>query len=546
MSAAQESSVTVSRPASAPGTEPGGPGGAHSGQDPRVLEVVIIGAGQAGLAAAGELVRRGMAPGPELLVLDAEEGPGGAWRHRWDSLTIGRAHHIADLPHFPAGELDSSRPSSAVVPEYYGRFEAARGLNVLRPVRVTAVRSTDLPAVPLAVGDKRVGRTEGAGKDGPTSAEPMAGRQWPGGSRPGAQGAPTAGANGAAVPFGAGAVRRDTLLAVDASTPQGPRTWLTRMVVSAAGTWSHPYVPYVPGVETFAGRQLHTVGYRRAEDFAGQRVVVVGGGLSAVQMLLEIAPHTAATTWATRRPPDFSSADFDEVWGAEVEQAVDARTAAGQRPVSVVRTTGIPMLPAYQDGVRSGVLVSRGMFDRVGSEGVRFSPAVTAQDAAGLGPSAGSGLAVPESWDPYSEPTWVRADVIIWNTGFRAALRHLAPLRLRESPLDAGPRSFGEQRPGALGSTPRRAASVCAPVGRPAEAGRSDGTGRPAEEGRAERVPPDSAVARRDSGIRMVGRVAVAADPRVLLVGYGSSASTHGATRAGAEAARIALRRLRA
>lgn len=424
--------MTVTRPSPDVGTVPGGRGVSDGGQGARVLEVIVIGAGQAGLAAAGELVRRGMVPGRELLVLDAEEGPGGAWRHRWDSLTIGRAHHIADLPHFPAGELDATRPSSAVVPEYYGRFEKARGLDVLRPVRVTAVRSTDLPAAPLAV---------------------------PGGAA-----------------AGAGVVRRDTLMAVEASTPQGPRTWLTRMVISAAGTWSHPYVPYVPGVETFAGRQLHTVGYRRAEDFAGQRVVVVGGGLSAVQMLLEIAPYTATTTWATRRPPGFTTVDFDEVWGAEVEQAVDARTSAGRRTVSVVRATGIPMLPAYLDGVRSGVLVSRGMFDRIGAEGVCFSPAATVRDSDGL--VHGTGLVVPESWDPYREPTWVQADVIVWNTGFRAALSHLAPLRLR------------------------------------------------------------------DSGIRMAGRVAVAADPRVLLVGYGSSASTHGATRAGSLAARTALRRL--
>ena len=44
----------------------------------------------------------------------------------------------------------------------------------------------------------------------------------------------------------------------------------------------------------------------------------------------------------------------------------------------------------------------------------------------------------------------------------------------------------------------------------------------------------------RDSGIRTDGRTGVVKDPRVLLVGYGSSASTLGATRAGAEAARRA------
>lgn len=77
-----------------------------------VVDVIVIGAGQAGLAVAGELARRGLIPGQELLVLDAEEGPGGAWRHRWDSLTIGRAHRIADLPQFPANDLDEGSPSN--------------------------------------------------------------------------------------------------------------------------------------------------------------------------------------------------------------------------------------------------------------------------------------------------------------------------------------------------------------------------------------------------------------------------------------------------
>ena len=75
---------------------------------------------------------------------------------------------------------------------------------------------------------------------------------------------------------------------------------------------------------------------------------------------------------------------------------------------------------------------------------------------------------------------FVPADVILWATGFRAALDHLAPLRLR------------------------------APGG----------------------------------GITMDG-TQVAGDPRVHLVGYGPSASTIGANRAGQSAARQLRRLLR-
>ena len=434
--------------------------------DAAVADVVVIGAGQAGLATAGELVRRGLRPGRELVVLDAEEGPGGAWRHRWDSLTIGGGRRIADLPRFPAGDLDEAAPSNIVLPRYYRRYEEARGLRVLRPVRVTSVRSTQVPARLLSTGGAHAAGGSASGSI-PTR---MSRRPDP--------------------------VRRDTLLEVEADTRGGRRTWLARMVVSAAGTWSHPYIPHVPGKDGFAGEQLHTATYRRAEELAGRRVVVVGGGLTAVQMILEIAPYAASVTWATRRPPNFA-AGLGDLWGAAVERAAGA-LVAGPAPTGVVRPVGASVLAEYIDGVDRGLLVSRGMINLIGERAVRFSPAATAAHPDGLDPTAttGGGLAVPDSWDPYPKPTWVEADTIFWNTGFRAALTHLSPLRLRDR----------------MGEAP--------------DDGGDDGH-------------------RYESGIRMEGRTGVAKDPRVLLVGYGPSASTLGASRAGAEAARRIWRRLR-
>lgn len=384
---------------------------------PAAFDVVVIGAGQAGLAAARTLVQAGLKPGADLLVLDAGDGPGGAWRHRWDSLTLGRAHGIADLPGLPLGPVDSDRPASQVVADYYGRYEEEHELQVRRPAQVTTVRS------------------------GPTPDR----------------------------------------LSVDYEIEGTPSSITTGLLINATGTWTRPYVPYVPGIETFGGQQLHTVGFQAAEDFAGKRTLVVGGGLSAVQFLMQLAPVTK-TVWATRRPPNFTDRSFDPRWGLDVERAVRERTSTGQRPASVVRTTGIPLLAEYVAGARSGVLVSRGMISRIHPAGVHFpgqSPAA-GDGAGGLGPSASGALVVPQSWQPFDAPTEVDVDVIFWNTGFRAALDHLAPLRLRE----------------------------------------------------------------RGGGIRMRSEVEVAGDERVLLVGYGSSASTIGATRAGRAAARVALRRL--
>lgn len=380
-----------------------------------ILAAVVIGAGQAGLAAAHELARRGYTPGEDFVVLDSNTGPGGAWRHRWDSLTLGKAHGIADLPGLPMKRPDPTTPASQLVTDYYGAYEDQFDLGVIRPVDVRSVAPQD-PA---------------------NDASPL------------------------------------VVTATDG------RTWTARMVLNATGTWTSPYVPFVPGIDDFAGEQLHTVGYVRAEDFRDKKVLVVGGGLSAVQFLLELE-DVAETLWATRRPPNFTKREFDDGWGLAVEKGVRERTFSGKAPASVVRTTGIPQLPEYLAGVERGLLVSRGMFDQITPTGVVFAEPAT-NLAQGLGPSKGTRLEVPASWDPFPAAHVEDVDVIFWNTGFRPALRHLAPMKLRE--------------PGSR-------------------------------------------------GIKIVDEVTPARDRRVLLVGYGSNASTVGATRAGRLAGRKAAKAL--
>ena len=223
-------------------------------------------------------------------------------------------------------------------------------------------------------------------------------------------------------------------------------TWAARGLINATGTWTRPFVPYVPGAETFHGRRLHTAGYRGPDEFAGKRVVVVGGGSSAVQLLLEIA-EVAETTWVTRRPPEFHDGPFSEDFGRRAIARVDERVRAGLPPDSVVRATGLARTPEVRAAQARGLLARRPMFDRITPDGVAWR-----------------------------DGTFVAADVILWCTGWRAALDHLAPLGLR------GP----------------------------------------------------------GGGIVMDG-TRVAADPRVHLVGYGPSASTVGANRAG----RAAVRELR-
>jgi putative flavoprotein involved in K+ transport len=96
---------------------------------------------------------------------------------------------------------------------------------------------------------------------------------------------------------------------VHAATGQ---SWHAAGVVAATGSFGNPYVPALPGQDEFTGRLQHVASYRSPLDHAGERVVVVGAGNSAVQVgaswqasrsfrCLTEAPAVArAATWAGR------------------------------------------------------------------------------------------------------------------------------------------------------------------------------------------------------------------------------------------------------
>ena len=85
--------------------------------------------------------------------------------------------------------------------------------------------------------------------------------------------------------------------------------WAARRVINATGTWTRPFRPYYPGIERFRGQQLHVADYVSADEFAGKRVVIVGAGVSAVQLLEEIShvAETPAPTMTTRFPANSSA-----------------------------------------------------------------------------------------------------------------------------------------------------------------------------------------------------------------------------------------------
>ncbi len=102
----------------------------------REVDVVVIGAGQAGLSSAYHLRRTGFEPERDFVVLDHAPGPGGAWQFRWPSLTYGKVHGMHALPGMELTGADPERPSSEVVGEYFAAYERTFDLRVRRPVDV--------------------------------------------------------------------------------------------------------------------------------------------------------------------------------------------------------------------------------------------------------------------------------------------------------------------------------------------------------------------------------------------------------------------------
>jgi cation diffusion facilitator CzcD-associated flavoprotein CzcO len=181
------------------------------------------------------------------------------------------------------------------------------------------------------------------------------------------------------------------------------------VLVNATGTWGAPFVPYYAGRDRFRGHQVHTSTYASAEEFAGRRVLVVGGGSSAIGFLLELEGVAAKTFWATRRPVEYLNNGGLEHGTLDVEHAVNAErhqdlaARAGKALPSIVSGTGVPKTRRIAAAIDRGVLERLPMFDHL-------------EEHAAVWP------------DGRREPI----DAVLWATGFRPDIRHLSPLRLHE------------------------------------------------------------------------------------------------------------------
>ncbi|MFO7552498.1 MAG: NAD(P)/FAD-dependent oxidoreductase [Haliea sp.] len=69
------------------------------------------------------------------------------------------------------------------------------------------------------------------------------------------------------------------------------------MVISAVGAFNKPRYPDVPGIDTFSGPSIHTARWPEGGiELEGRRILVVGNGASAMQVVPAIADKAAAVT----------------------------------------------------------------------------------------------------------------------------------------------------------------------------------------------------------------------------------------------------------
>jgi cation diffusion facilitator CzcD-associated flavoprotein CzcO len=61
-------------------------------------------------------------------------------------------------------------------------------------------------------------------------------------------------------------------------------TKLYRAVILATGVWGNPIVPQIEGMDTFQGELYHAHDFRKPEQVAGKRVLVVGNGPSGIDI----------------------------------------------------------------------------------------------------------------------------------------------------------------------------------------------------------------------------------------------------------------------
>jgi putative flavoprotein involved in K+ transport len=294
-----------------------------------VLDVIVIGGGQSGLATGYYLRRTGLS----YVILDEQANPGGAWQHGWQSLRLFSPAEHSSLPGWLMPKSEDGYPTAGEVIHYLEAYEKKYNLPIVRPVKVQKV------------------------------------------------------------------IFSGSMYTIYSSDGQ----WQAKAVVSATGNWSKPYIPAYPGQHLFTGRQIHSAFYHTSDDFAGKKVMIVGGGNSGAQILAEIS-KVAQTVWVTEREPTFLPDDVDGRYLFEFASRQYKAKLEGKSIEPIGGLGDVVMVETVKEARSRHVLHSVRPFSGFTANGV--------------------------VWADGQEEAF---DVVVWCTGFRPALDHLEGLQVLEA-----------------------------------------------------------------------------------------------------------------
>ncbi|WP_328526516.1 flavin-containing monooxygenase [Kribbella sp. NBC_00359] len=280
-----------------------------------ILDVLVIGGGQAGMVMGYHLAERGQ----RFLIVDAGPAIGYAWRSRWDSLQLFTPAQFDNLPGMPFPAAKDTYPGKDDVADFLQAYAARFQL----PVRLN------------------------------TTVESL--------------------------------TRSDDGYVVTA----GRDTWKARQVVVATGPFHTPLIPPIANDLGAEVTQIHSVEYRRPQDLAGERVLVVGAANSGCQIALELsATHTVELAAGQRIPTIPQRPLGRDVWWWASGLGLD-RVTVGSRLGNRL---------AGRDQV-----IGSGPRQLAKRHGIRIRPRVT----------AATGRTVT-----FADGTASEYDAVVWATGF--------------------------------------------------------------------------------------------------------------------------------
>jgi monooxygenase len=231
------------------------------------LDVVVVGAGLSGIAAAYHLQTR--CPGKSFVILEGRESLGGTWDlFRYPGIRSDSDMYTLGYPFRPWSGSRAIADGGSILAYIQ---ETARAYGIDRKIRYR----------------HRVRRAAWSSQDA----------RW--------------------------------TLTVEDGAGGPPRLFTCNFLVMCSGYYDYQegYTPRFPGRERFRGRIVHPQSWTPDIEYAGKRVVVIGSGATAVTLIPELARRAAHVTMLQRSPTYLLSLPARDRLVAWLRRRVSARAA---------------------------------------------------------------------------------------------------------------------------------------------------------------------------------------------------------------------------